>query len=85
MADVPQLTNTARFPVIMSFNCLDGFFTYPASAYQGLEETMLRASNGGSVAAIAPSGEGLTYDQQVFRKILMDTLFKDGVAIWAGR
>ena len=74
-----QLTNTTRLPVVMSFNCLDGFFTYSSSDYQGLEETMVRASNGGSVAAIAPSGEGLTYDQQIFRKILMDTLFKDGV------
>ena len=77
--DVPGLTNTTMLPVIMSFNCLDGYFIYPSSANQGLEETMVRASNGGSVAAIAPSGEGLTYDQKVFRKILMDTLFKDGV------
>jgi hypothetical protein len=79
VADVPQLTNTAMLPVIMSFNCLDGFFIYSSSANQGLEETMLRSSTGGSVAAIAPSGEGLTFDQQIFRKILMDTLFKDGV------
>ena len=79
VADVPQLTNTTMLPVIMSFNCMDGFFIYSSSAYQGLAETMVRYSTGGSVAAIAPSGEGLASDQSAFRKILMDTMFKDGV------
>ena len=83
VADVPGLTNTPMLPVSMSFNCLDGSFTNSASTAQGLEETMVRASKSdlptGSVAAIAPSGEGLTFHQQIFRKILMDTLFKDGV------
>ena len=79
VADVPRLTNTTMLPVIMSFNCLDGFFIYPASTYQAIEETMVRASNGGSVAAIVAQRRGLAYDQTIFRKILMDTLFKDGV------
>ena len=42
VADVPLLTNTTMLPVIMSFNCLDGYFIYPTSTYQAIEETMLR-------------------------------------------
>ena len=55
VADVPLLTNATRLPVIMSFNCLDGYFSYPASTYQSLAETMLRSSAGGSVAASRPA------------------------------
>ena len=77
--DVPSLTNGAKLPVIVSFNCMDGFFTYSASSVQSLAETMFRQAGGGSVAAVAPSGQGLTFHQQEFRKILMDTMFKDNV------
>ena len=79
VADAAGLTNGTRLPVFLSFNCMDGYFTYPASFYQSLAETMFRQAGGGSVAATAPSGEGLASDQTALRKILMDTMFKDGV------
>ena len=79
VADVSQLTNGTKLPVILSFNCIDGLFTYSSSGLQSLSETMFRKAGGGSVAAIAPSGEGLTYHQSMFRKIMMDTMFKDDV------
>lgn len=79
VADSALLANGAQLPIILSFNCFDGYFTYSSSTYQSLAETMFRQAGGGSVAAIAPSGEGLTNDQTAFRKILLDTLFKDGV------
>ena len=76
-ADVPNLTNGARLPVVMVFNCLDGYFIYPSK--QSLAETLQRRQGGGAVAAISPSGLGITPDQQNFRRILMTVLFKDGV------
>ena len=76
-ADVPGLTNGARLPVVMVFNCLDGYFIYPSK--QSLAETLQRRQGGGAVAAISPSGLGITPDQQNFRRILMTVLFKDGV------
>ena len=78
-ADVPGLTNGVRLPVEMVFNCLDGYFIHPQPSRQGLAETLQRQPGGGAVAAISPSGLGLTSDQQNFRKILMTVLFKDGV------
>jgi hypothetical protein len=74
--DVPGLTNGARLPVVMVFNCLDGYFIHPAT--QSLAETLQRRQGGGAVAAISPSGLGITSDQQNFRRILMTVLFKDG-------
>jgi len=43
-----------------------------------MAESMLRYANGGSAAAISPTGLGMTYDQQQFRKLLMDILFQEG-------
>ena len=40
---------------------------------------MQRQPGGGAIAAISPTGEGVTPDQQAFRKILMTVMFKDNV------
>lgn len=78
-ADVPGLVNGDRLPVEMVFNCLDGYFMHPDPTDQGLAEVLQRRPGGGVVAAISPSGLGLTQDQHSFRKILMTNLFKNGV------
>ena len=75
--DVPGLHNADRLPVMMTFNCLDGYFAYPGRP--SLAETMQRQPGGGSIAAISPSSLGMTQDQQLFRQILMSTMFHDGV------
>lgn len=79
LADLPSLQNGARLPVIMTFNCLDGYFAHPQPDNFSLAETMQRLPNGGSVAAISPSGLGFTYDQDRYRRLLMQTIFHDGV------
>ncbi len=76
-SDVSGLHNGDRLPVVMTFNCLDGYFAYPGRP--SIAETMQRQSGGGSIAAISPSGLGMTTDQQRFRQILMDVLFREGV------
>jgi hypothetical protein len=75
--DVPALNNVDQPPVVMTFNCLDGYSAYPGKP--SLAETMLRHNQGGSVAAISPSGLGLTADQHQFRTMIMDILFKEDV------
>ena len=76
-ADVPGLRNATRLPVVMTFNCLDGYFAHPVTF--SVAETMQRHAGGGSIAAISPSGLGLTADQHDFRKLLMDVMFKENV------
>jgi hypothetical protein len=75
--DVPALRNGARLPVVLTFNCLDGYFAYPGRP--SIAETMQRLSGGGAVAAISPSGLGTTPEQHAFREILMQTMFREGV------
>jgi hypothetical protein len=77
--DIALLTNLDRLPVVMTFNCLDGYFAHPDPDQFSIAEVMLRSTTGGSIAAISPSGLGKTVDQTRFRKILMDVIFRDGV------
>ena len=83
--DVAGLTNTTQLPIVMTFNCLDGYFALPSDpatfsdTLDAMAEVMQRKSGGGSIAAISPSGLGLTDDQLAFRKILLDVMFQDNV------
>jgi hypothetical protein len=77
--EVAGLSNGSRLPVIMSFNCFDGWFVDPKPSYQALAEVQQRLPGGGAIAAISPTGEGITLDQQAFRRILMTVMFKDNV------
>jgi len=76
-ADVPGLHNAPLLPIVMTFNCLDGYFAYPG--HPSIAELMQRQPDGGSIAAISPAGLGLTDDQHAFRLLLMDTSFNVGV------
>lgn len=83
--DIAGLTNDGRLPVVMTFNCLDGYFAY-APRYDrdlltitSIAELMLRQPGGGSIAAISPSGLGTTPEQTAFRKFLMDAMFRENV------
>lgn len=76
LTDVAGLSNAPFLPLVVTFNCLDGYFAHPGRT--SIAETMQRQAGGGSIGAISPTGLGVIYDQHVFRKILMEVLFKDG-------
>ncbi len=79
LEDIASLDNQSQLPIIMTFNCLDGYFAHPDPENFAIAEEMQRYSGGGSIAAISPSGLGSTYDQQRFREFLMEAMFEDGV------
>lgn len=74
--DAANLTNGASLPIVLTFNCLDGYFAHTDPAQESIAEAMLRRPGGGSVAAISPSGLGAVSDQHRFREILSDILFQ---------
>jgi len=53
-SDVQLLTNSTRLPVLSTFTCRSGSFASPQS--DSLAESLLRASGGGIIAAVAPAG-----------------------------
>ena len=58
--DAQALVNGPMLPVVMTFNCLDGYFSHTDPAQTSMAEAMLRNPNGGSIAAISPTGLGAT-------------------------
>lgn len=78
-SDVASLTNDGMFPLAMTFNCLDGYFAHTDPARVSVAETMQRRVGGGVVAAISPSGLGVTYDQHNLRKLVMEAIFHDSI------
>jgi len=83
--DIASVNNAVQLPLVMTFNCLDGYFAWPSDpamfsdTVDAMAEVMQRKVGGGSIAAISPSGLGYTVDQLAFRKILLDVMFKDNV------
>lgn len=72
VTDVNRLNNREMQPIIFTATCLSGFFEHPTTPSLG--ETMLRASNGGAVAALVPSSAALLSDQQVLGRRLAEAL-----------
>jgi hypothetical protein len=79
VTDPGQFTNGSQLPVVMTFNCLDGYFAHAQPSRTSIAESMQRRAGGGSIAAISPSGLGITSDQRVFREILMTVMFEENV------
>jgi len=55
--DVPGLVNGTKLPVAVQMTCLTGTFHNPS--FGTLDETLLRATGGGSVAVWGPTGLGV--------------------------
>jgi hypothetical protein len=75
--DAENLQNGDQLPIVMTFNCLDGYFAYPG--HEAMAEVLLRRPGGGAVAAIAPSGLGTIPDEHHFRTLLMTVMFQENV------
>jgi len=77
LVDIANLKNDGKYPFVSTFNCLDGYFAYPGTP--GIAEFMLRQKDAGSIAAISPTGLGVTSIQAEFRNILMEVIFEENI------
>jgi hypothetical protein len=55
--DVPLLRPQARQPVVLTLNCLNGYFVAPS--FDALGEALVKAPGRGAIAAVSPSGLSL--------------------------
>ena len=61
--DVAKLSNRDHLPLVFTLTCLSGFFEHPTTPSLG--EILLRAENGGAVAALVPSSAAVLGDQRL--------------------
>ncbi len=69
--DVPLTWSSGRLPVVNTFTCLAGEFSFPG--YDTVSENLLLGQDAGAVAVWSPSG--LSYD--MFAAMLADGFFKE--------
>jgi parallel beta-helix repeat protein len=67
--DVKNLLPQSRQPVVMTMNCLNGFFHFPP--LNSLSEELLKAEGRGAFAAVAPSGLSVDGAAHVYHRALL--------------
>ncbi|MGD9133902.1 MAG: C25 family cysteine peptidase, partial [Desulfobacterales bacterium] len=81
-ADVNTLTNTDKYPFVISMSCLTGYFGY-LDAFLGpepsLAEALLQPGNKGAVAALMPTGMTTTAGQQILNNAVFEAFFVNDI------
>jgi hypothetical protein len=67
--DVPSLLAQSRQPLMLTFNCLNGYFLAPN--YDSLSEAFLKVEGRGTIGAFSPSGLSLDGPAHRFHRALM--------------
>jgi hypothetical protein len=70
--DVPSLRAQSRQPLLLTMNCLNGYFVAPS--FDALPEALLKAEGRGVVAAFSPSGLSLDGPAHEYERALVAQL-----------
>jgi hypothetical protein len=70
--DAESLREQSRQPLLVTLNCLNGYFVAPA--YDSLSESLLKPEGRGAIAAISPSGLSLNGPAHAYHRELMREL-----------
>jgi hypothetical protein len=73
---VPSLSPQSQQPILLTMNCLNGYFHFPY--FNSLSEELLKAEGKGVIAAFSPSGLSLNAPAHKFHKALVDELVNQG-------
>ena len=67
--DVSALGAQARQPLLLTMNCLNGFFHFPP--FNSLAEELVKAEGKGAIAAFSPSGLSINDAAHVYHKAVL--------------
>ena len=70
--DAPSLQTQSRQPLLLTLNCLNGYFVAPT--FDSLAESLLKAEGRGAIAAFSPSGLSLDGPAHQYHRALMAEL-----------
>jgi hypothetical protein len=77
-ADVSSLTARDRQPLVLTMNCLNGYFHFPY--FDALAEALVKAEGKGAIASFSPSGLSLNEPAHLYHQALLHELFDSGHA-----
>lgn len=75
-AQLSTLRNGARLPIVLSWTCLDGYWSYPA--WSGMAETLARLPASGAVGTFSPTGLGVMTGHEMLQAGFYDAVFASG-------
>jgi hypothetical protein len=70
--DVGLLSPQPEQPLLLTLNCLNGYFHFPY--FDALGEALTKAEGRGAIAAISPSGLSVNDAARVFHRALLEEL-----------
>jgi len=70
--DVPGLPPSPDPPILLSMNCLNGYFHFPY--FDALSERLVKSEGRGAVAAFSPTGLSLNEPAHQLHRFMMDAL-----------
>ncbi len=70
--DVSALANVPRIPILLTMNCLNGYFHFPY--FDSLSEALLKAEGRGVVAAFSPTGLSLDAPAHKYHRALLGAM-----------
>ena len=70
--DTPSLLAQIRQPLLLTLNCLNGYFVAPN--FDSLAEALLKAEGRGAIAALSPSGLSLDGPAHQYHRAVMAEL-----------
>ncbi len=71
--DAPSLSPQAQQPVLLTMNCLNGYYHFPY--FNSLAEELLKVEDKGAIAAFSPSGLSLNGPAHRYHQALLHELF----------
>lgn len=74
--DVPALTNTGKYPIILAMTCSEGAFQSPGTEAMG--EVITRAKDKGAVASWSPTGLGVSGAHDLMNRGFFIAMFNNG-------
>lgn len=86
--DIASLYNQQRLPVVLEMTCFTGFFHHPE--YPTLDESLVRRSGGGAIAAWGSTGLGISTGHARLQAGFLQAIFDQGetnlgAAVLAGK
>jgi hypothetical protein len=72
-ADVDLLSNGDRLTFLLTFDCLNGYFSHPY--YPSIGEKFAIAPDKGAIASFSPTGWGYTWEHEILGKQVFDAIF----------
>ena len=73
--DVGGLSPQAQQPLLLTMNCLNGYFHFPF--FDSLAEELVQTPNRGAIAAFSPSGLSLNGPANLYHRALLEELFDE--------